>query len=132
MTQGGEHLRLAEVEPVGGLVDMATVVLVTRPRRCNNFDQYRSVQGMGPPAMVTPGRLLASPVSPRKGRTDWLRSPSTTTRWPAPGANMATAAAAVVVVVVVVIVIVIVIVIVVVVVVVVGDGCCCCCCIGHY
>ena len=26
LTQGGEHLRLAEVEPVGGLVDTATVV----------------------------------------------------------------------------------------------------------
>ena len=55
-----------------------------RPRRCNNFDQYRSIQ-VGPPATVTPGRLLASPVSPLKCRTDWLPSPSTTTRWPAPG-----------------------------------------------
>ena len=55
-----------------------------RPRRCNNFDQYHSVQ-VGPPATVTPGRLLASPISPLKGRTDWLLSPSTTTRWRAPG-----------------------------------------------
>ena len=38
-----------------------------------------------PPATVTPGRLLASPVSPHEGRTDWLQSSSTTTRWPAPG-----------------------------------------------
>ena len=49
------------------------------------FVAVSSVQGMGPPATVTPGRLLASPVSPLKGRTDWLLSPSTTTRWPAPG-----------------------------------------------
>ena len=40
---------------------------------------------LGPPATVTPGRLLASPVSPLKGQTDWILSPSTTTRWPAPG-----------------------------------------------
>ena len=40
---------------------------------------------LGPPATVTPGRFLVSPVSPQKGRTDWLLSPSATTRRPAPG-----------------------------------------------
>ena len=40
---------------------------------------------LGPPATVTPGRLLVSPVSPQKGRTNWLLSPSATTRRPAPG-----------------------------------------------
>ena len=39
---------------------------------------------LGPPATVTPGRLLVSPVSPHKGRTNWLLSPSATTRRPAP------------------------------------------------
>ena len=37
------------------------------------------LQTPGPPATVTPGRLLVSPVSPHKGRTNWLLSPFATT-----------------------------------------------------
>ena len=55
-----------------------------RPRQGIMFVAVSSVQ-VGPPATVTPGRLLASPVSPLKGQTDWVLSPSTTTRWPASG-----------------------------------------------
>ena len=57
------------------------------PRECRpSSDSSRCpCRPLGPPATVTPGRLLASPDSPHKGRTDWLLSPSTTTRWPAPG-----------------------------------------------
>ena len=47
------------------------------PRECHpSSDSSRcTCRPLGSPATVTPGRLLASPVSPRKGRTDWLLSP---------------------------------------------------------
>ena len=73
--------------PEGGRHATATSSGQQLPKECRpSSDPARCpCRPLGPPATVTPGRLLASPVSPLKGQTDWVLSPSTTTRWPAPG-----------------------------------------------
>ena len=53
------------------------ILRATTPKECRpSSDPARCpCRPLGPPATVTPGRLLVSPVSPQKGRTNWLLSP---------------------------------------------------------
>ena len=76
--------------PEGGRHATATSSGQQLPKECRpSSDPARCpCRPLGPPATVTPGRLLVSPVSPRKGRTNWLLSPSATTRRPAPGGGV--------------------------------------------
>ena len=73
--------------PEGGRHATATPSGQQLPKECRpSSDPARCpCRPLGPPATVTPGRLLASPISPLKGQTDWVLSPSATTRRPAPG-----------------------------------------------
>ena len=63
--------------PEGGRHRTATPSGQQLPKECRpSSDPARCpCRPLGPPATVTPGRLLASPVSPLKGQTDWVLSP---------------------------------------------------------